>query len=71
LDYLSELKLYYLRIFTYFESLCLGAIGSQFPSAYQGSNLAGTNLAPFRPVFTLPGQANIPQAAFPGTAPPQ
>lgn len=49
-----------------------GTIGSQFPSGYQGSCLGGTNLAPFRPQFTLPGQANIiPQAAFPGTAPPQ
>lgn len=50
----------------------LGSIGSQFPMGYQGSSLGGTNLAPFRPQFTLPGQANIvPQAAFPGTAPPQ
>lgn len=49
-----------------------GSIGSQFPVGYQGTALGGTNLAPFRPQFTLPGQANIiPQAAFPGTAPPQ
>jgi chromodomain-helicase-DNA-binding protein 4 len=49
-----------------------GTIGSQFPASYQGSTLGGTNLAPFRPQFTLPGQSSAPpQAAFPGTAPPQ
>jgi len=48
-----------------------GSIGSQFPTGFQGSALGGTNLASFRPQFTLPGQANmVPQVAFPGTNPP-
>ena len=51
----------------------------QFPKGFQGGQLPaafGTNFAQFRPQYSIPGQqaptssAGVPQAAFPGTAPP-
>merc|ERR1712142_597450 len=55
----------------------------QFPRGYQGGQLPGaygTNFSQFRPQYSVPGQqttttpstsATPPQAAFPGTAPPE
>merc|ERR1712001_483694 len=53
----------------------------QFPSGFHQGQLPaafGTNFAQFRPQYSIPGQqapasssaAGVPQAAFPGTAPP-
>merc|ERR1712183_464264 len=53
----------------------------QFPKGFQGGQLPaafGTNFAQFRPQYSIPGQQapaassthGVPQAAFPGTAPP-
>merc|ERR1711981_695131 len=51
----------------------------QFPKGFQGGQLPaafGTNFAQFRPQYSIPGQqaptssSGVPQAAFPGTAPP-
>jgi len=58
------------------------AASQQFPRGYQAGQLAGaygTNFAQFRPQYSVPGQqaaaaansTNPPQAAFPGTAPPE
>jgi len=51
----------------------------QYPAGFQGGQLPGaygTNFAQFRPQYSIPGQSQPaaagtpPQAAFPGTAPP-
>merc|ERR1712088_1083830 len=51
----------------------------QFPKGFNAGQLPaafGTNFAQFRPQYSIPGQqaptssAGVPQAAFPGTAPP-
>jgi chromodomain-helicase-DNA-binding protein 4 len=47
----------------------VSGMGPTFPANFTNSSICGTNLAPFRPQFTLPGQQQPP--AFPGTVPPQ
>ena len=49
-------------------NIFVGAIGSQFPANFQGASVGGTNLASFRPQFTLPGQQSVPRETFGGNS---